>query len=266
MDSEQLKTRWSDIVEESEEENKKHEFMESVRDGSMTKIVVDFKVNEKGQKIKIVKKVRVSKVTMKINKRIEVRKHWKKFGDCSNLPPGPEPGVTMIGEEIFFEQKGKEDQKKELSAGQTIVVTCRNCGKEHWTAKCPYKDKIVEINPIKEISSKLTNEAPKLYRPPIGGRGKDESGRIVRDESATIRVTNLSEDTKESDIGDLFRVFGPIQRIYLAIDKVTGFSKGFAFVSFVNRKDAAKAIEKLSGYGYDHLILRVEWAKPSTTK
>ena len=45
------------------------------------------------------------------------------------------------------------------------------------------------------------------------------------DESATIRVTNLSEDTRESDLQELFRPFGTIQRIYLAKDKVTGQSK-----------------------------------------
>ena len=48
---------------------------------------------------------------------------------------------------------------------------------------------------------------------------------IFVDESATIRVTNLSEDTRESDLQELFRPFGPIQRIYLAKDKNTGQSK-----------------------------------------
>ena len=45
------------------------------------------------------------------------------------------------------------------------------------------------------------------------------------DETATIRVTNLSEDTRESDLQDLFRPFGTISRIYLAKDKNTGQSK-----------------------------------------
>lgn len=48
---------------------------------------------------------------------------------------------------------------------------------------------------------------------------------IFADESATIRVTNLSEDTRESDLQELFRPFGTIQRIYLAKDKNTGQSK-----------------------------------------
>ena len=81
------------------------------------------------------------------------------------------------------------------------------------------------------------------------------------DEAATIRVTNLSEDTRESDLQDLFRPFGGIQRIYLAKDKTTHQSKGFAFINFHRREDAAKAIAGVSGFGYDHLILNVEWAK-----
>jgi len=95
-------------------------------------------------------------------------------------------------------------------------------------------------------------------------RSKDSfDDRNRRDETSTIRVTNLSEETKEADLMELFRPFGPISRIYLAKHKHNNLSKGFAFINFVNRDDAAKAIEKLSGYIYDHLILHLEWAKPS---
>lgn len=45
------------------------------------------------------------------------------------------------------------------------------------------------------------------------------------DDNATIRVTNLSEDTREEDLQELFRPFGGISRIYLAKDKNTGASK-----------------------------------------
>ena len=37
--------------------------------------------------------------------------------------------------------------------------------------------------------------------------------------------------------------------------------QGFAFINFHRREDAAKAIAGVSGFGYDHLILKVEWAK-----
>ncbi|KAL1375313.1 hypothetical protein pipiens_004697 [Culex pipiens pipiens] len=50
--------------------------------------------------------------------------------------------------------------------------------------------------------------------------------------------------------------------MFLARDKNTGLCKGFAYVHFKSRRDAATAIELLNGHGYDHLILNVEWSKP----
>ncbi len=61
---------------------------------------------------------------------------------------------------------------------------------------------------------------------------------------------------------ELFSPFGPISRIYIAYDRETGESRGFAFVNFVHRDDAARAVAKLDGHGYDNLILRVEFAAP----
>lgn len=59
-----------------------------------------------------------------------------------------------------------------------------------------------------------------------GAERKGESMKDSRrDEQATIRVTNLSEDTRESDVQELFRNFGTISRIYLAKDKQTQMSK-----------------------------------------
>ena len=43
-------------------------------------------------------------------------------------------------------------------------------------------------------------------------------------------------------------------------------SRGFAFVSYVRREDADLAMQKLQGHGYDHLILKIEWAKPSAPR
>jgi translation initiation factor 3 subunit G len=97
------------------------------------------------------------------------------------------------------------------------------------------------------------------------GSGPSDSKSNDRDQN-TIRVTNISEDTTESELQALFAPYGRISRVYLAKDKETLQSRGFAFVSFVHREDAARAMEALQGFGYDHLILKLEWARPSAPK
>ncbi len=111
---------------------------------------------------------------------------------------------------------------------------------------------------------------PNAYVPPAmrGGsranRGAEAMDARSQFDHATLRVTNISEDTREQDLRDLFARFGNVARIYLAKDRETMLSRGFAFVSFHRREDAQKSMDKLNGYGYDHLILKIEWAKPST--
>ncbi|KAK2642218.1 hypothetical protein Ddye_023981 [Dipteronia dyeriana] len=92
--------------------------------------------------------------------------------------------------------------------------------------------------------------------------GTDMRGR--NDEKNCIRVTNLTEDTREPDLLVLFRTFGSVSSVYVAVDQKTGMSRGFGFVNFVNKDDAQRAINNLNGRGYDNLILRVELATPRT--
>jgi translation initiation factor 3 subunit G len=74
-------------------------------------------------------------------------------------------------------------------------------------------------------------------------------------------VTNISEDTQENDLRELFGVFGRVARVYVGRDRETGAGKGFAFVSFEDRAVAQKAMEKVNGKGYDSLILSVQWSR-----
>jgi translation initiation factor 3 subunit G len=96
------------------------------------------------------------------------------------------------------------------------------------------------------------------------GRGAGESmGRPggSRDDLPTLRVTNISEDTQENDLRELFGGFGRVARVYVGRDRETGAGKGFAFVSFEDRAHAQKAMEKVHGKGYDNLILSVQWSR-----
>ena len=87
-----------------------------------------------------------------------------------------------------------------------------------------------------------------------------------RDDTAAIRISNLSEDVQEFDLAKLVTPFGNVARMFLARDKVTQLCKGFAFVNYYRKEDAAKAIGTLNGHGYDHLFLAVEWARPSADR
>jgi translation initiation factor 3 subunit G len=156
-------------------------------------------------------------------------------------------------------------------------MVCRTCGKkgDHWTSRCPYKDL---AQPPETFVDKpvATDAAPGAsaasakgaYVPPslrAGAERTTGSDMRRRNDENSVRVTNLSEDTREPDLLELFRPFGAVSRVYVAIDQKTGMSRGFGFVNFVSREDAQRAINKLNGYGYDNLILRVEWATPRTT-
>lgn len=74
-------------------------------------------------------------------------------------------------------------------------------------------------------------------------------------------MSNLPEETEEQDLRDLFVSYGRIIRIYVAKDKFTNTPKGFAFVTFNEKRDAQMAIDCVNGFGYGHLILKVEWAE-----
>jgi len=306
-------TSWADRVElEEQTEGDLPAPTEHFDERKGIKTVTEYKFNEDGKKVKVVRTFKIEK--RKVAKTIATRKSsWKKFGASKNDKPGPDPATTIPSEEIYMQfvsakdgdavegasQAAQDDDPMNKLKGQKIVQ-CRVCKGDHWTTKCPYKEKLAPIDEKlteAELESSAkegtpsgagAGAAPKAAPAPAGGgapgkyvppslRAKEKGGSADRgggggesmpsnrnrDEAATIRVSNLPEDIRESDLQELFRSFGGIARIYLAKDKVTHQPKGFAFINFHKREDAAKAIAGVSGYGYDHLILNVEWAKPS---
>ncbi|KAK2510816.1 hypothetical protein Q9233_017406 [Columba guinea] len=127
-----------------------------------------------------------------------------------------------------------------------------------------------EPEPVQAQTSKTGKYVPPSLRDGASRRG--ESMQPNRRAPVPLQLMTMPPSVSptcprtrgETDLQELFRPFGSISRIYLAKDKTTGQSKGFAFISFHRREDAARAIAGVSGFGYDHLILNVEWAKPST--
>ncbi|HEY9508778.1 MAG TPA: RNA-binding protein [Verrucomicrobiae bacterium] len=75
-------------------------------------------------------------------------------------------------------------------------------------------------------------------------------------------VGNLSYQTMENDLQDYFSQIGAVTSVNLMLDKMTGKSRGFAFVEFANQDDANKAIEQFHNKDFQGRALTVNIARP----
>ncbi|KAI9082005.1 hypothetical protein K1719_036267 [Acacia pycnantha] len=283
--SQPAKLRWGELEEDDGEDL---DFLLPPRqvigpDENGIKKVIEYKFNEEGNKVKITTTTRTRKLAnARLSKRAIERRSWAKFGDAVHEDVGSR--LTMVStEEILLERPRAPGSKQEepkvagdpLAQFQkgAVLMVCRTCGKkgDHWTSRCPYKDLAQPMEGFtdkpaaSEAATTASGPTKGAYVPPSMRAGAERtagSDMRRRNDENSVRVTNLSEDTREADLHELFRPFGNVSRVYVALDQRTQVSRGFGFVNFVNRDDAQKAINKLNGYGYDSLILRVEWATP----
>jgi cold-inducible RNA-binding protein len=77
-----------------------------------------------------------------------------------------------------------------------------------------------------------------------------------------IYVGNLSFNTTDPDLNDLFGQYGTVNEVHLVTDRVTGRSRGFAFVTMSNEAEARAAIGALDGKELDGRSLTVNEARP----
>ncbi|HEX7619600.1 MAG TPA: RNA-binding protein [Anaerolineales bacterium] len=77
-----------------------------------------------------------------------------------------------------------------------------------------------------------------------------------------IYVGNLSYDTKEEDLRELFAQAGTVASVALIKDRDTGQSKGFAFIEMSNQSEAEKAIQMFNSYTMANRPLKVNLARP----
>ena len=75
-------------------------------------------------------------------------------------------------------------------------------------------------------------------------------------------VGNLSYQTAENDLQDYFAQAGAVTSVNLMMDKMTGKSRGFAFVEFATPEEANKAVEQFHNKEFQGRSLTVNVAKP----
>jgi RNA recognition motif-containing protein len=75
-------------------------------------------------------------------------------------------------------------------------------------------------------------------------------------------VGNLSFKTTENDLQEAFAAHGTVTEANLMMDRMTGRSRGFAFVTYATEEEAQKAIQAMNGQQLDGRALTVNIARP----
>jgi cold-inducible RNA-binding protein len=81
-----------------------------------------------------------------------------------------------------------------------------------------------------------------------------------------IFVGNLSFNTSEDELRQMFESYGQVDRVSIMTDRDTGRSRGFAFVEMTNAEDGEKAIAALNGGQLGGRTLNINEARPKTER
>ena len=77
-----------------------------------------------------------------------------------------------------------------------------------------------------------------------------------------IYVGNLPWSASDQEIADAFAAHGTVEKATIIVDRDSGRSKGFGFVTMNDNDEANAAIEALNGYELGGRGLKVNEARP----
>jgi RNA recognition motif-containing protein len=80
--------------------------------------------------------------------------------------------------------------------------------------------------------------------------------------STKLYVGNLAFQTTSEELQDLFAQAGTVESASVVEDRMTGRSRGFAFVEMATKEEATAAIEQFNGKEVGGRALKVNEAKP----
>ena len=84
--------------------------------------------------------------------------------------------------------------------------------------------------------------------------------------SMKLYVGNISFNTSNQDLNDLFGAIGTVESANIIEDRETGRSRGFGFVEMASQAEGENAIAQLNGKEVDGRALKVNEAKPQENR
>ena len=163
--------------------------------------------------------------------------------------------TTTVGDDVLLylgKEWREEEERKRTGDDMLRGFTCRICSGEHFTMHCP-RPRPIPTTPTSPTTTPTSNK-PSKYVPP-SRRGEP----VSPDKTTCLRVSCISQQLTEDEFYARFVRFGRIARTFLPRDYNSGEGKGYGYVSFVRRKDAARAMEMMDRKGFDNLIMRIAW-------
>ena len=260
------KKQWADDMDYPSDEDNLPELPtrhETEVDVNGHKTITTYRSDESGKKFKMVRVVKVTKKTTKMHKGVLERRKWPKFGEVKGNKPGFQglgytDGHTCLdASDQTLDMTPKLVVAEEANESATRAFEKMNVTSfEAWRPKQRGEGEMLDEGAGRfgagggdlsglgggggggglaalaaaqeaKIGGGGSGYVPPSMRNADGTRNEALVGAMPeRDDSCTVRVSNLSEDVKDQDLRELFRRFGAIQRIYLAKDRETQQSRG----------------------------------------
>ena len=84
--------------------------------------------------------------------------------------------------------------------------------------------------------------------------------------SKKLYVGNLSYAVTDAELQEMFAEVGNVEEAVVIVDRMSGRSKGFGFVTMADDGEAEQAIEKFNGVEAGGRTLTVNEARPRTDR
>jgi len=90
---------------------------------------------------------------------------------------------------------------------------------------------------------------------------RPERGSRVNDPTTTLYIGNIPYETTDAELNRLFSDLDNVVDIRVAVDRTTGWPRGFAHADFANLESSIKAHERLQGSQMGERTLTVDFSE-----
>ena len=115
---------------------------------------------------------------------------------------------------------------------------------------------------IKDIDGRQVNIDKTLPKASDPEKRAKVFGDVASAPSSVLFVGNVSFNTTEDRLWEIFAEYGEVKRVSLPTDKDTQRPKGFGYVEFLDIETAKKAFEGAKGSEVDGRALRLDYSQP----